>query len=94
MDCAVPEALDTDSTYPFSGNMDVAALRARIAEAGRLEAAGIVMMITNNLSAASRMLANMRETAEVAREHGIPVVIDAARYAENVLHQRARGWPG
>ncbi len=84
LDCAVPEAGDTDSFYPFKGNMDIGLLEKAIAERGARQIGVIVMTVTNNSAGGQPVsMANLRETAAVAKKHNIPFVIDAARYAEN-----------
>ena len=91
IDCVTPEGLDSLTEAPFKGNMDVAAMTAHIEELGAENVAGIVMTITNNSVGGQPVsMANMRETAEVARRYRIPVVIDAARYAENAFFIKER----
>ncbi len=91
IDCVCPEGLDTLHEAPFKGNMDVAALERHIQEYGVANVAGIVMTITNNSVGGQPVsMANMAATAEVARRHKIPLVIDAARYAENAFFIKER----
>ena len=95
VDCVCPEALDSLHEAPFKGNMDVDRLAALIEEYRPENVAGIVMTITNNSVGGQPVsMANMRATAELARRHGIPVVIDAERYAENAffIQQREEGY--
>ena len=91
LDCAVPEAGDTDSFYPFKGNMDIGLLEKAIAERGARQIGVIVMTVTNNSAGGQPVsMANLRETAAVAKKHNIPFVIDAARYAENAYFIQTR----
>ncbi|GAB96286.1 tryptophanase [Kineosphaera limosa] len=90
IDCVCPEGLDSGLDAPFKGNMDNARLETLIAEHGD-EVAGIVVTITNNSVGGQPVsMANMRETARIAAAHGIPLVIDAARFAENAYFIKAR----
>ncbi|MDM8085420.1 tryptophanase [Cellulomonas cellasea] len=91
IDCVCPEGLDSGAYFDFKGNMDVPRLRSLIAEHGAENIAAIVMTITNNSVGGQPVsMANMRETAALAKEHGILVVIDAARYAENAFFIKER----
>lgn len=91
VDCVCPEGLDSSLEAPFKGNMDVPGLTKLIDEHGVENIAGIVMTITNNSVGGQPVsMANMAATAEVARAHGIPLVIDAARYAENAWFIKMR----
>ncbi|QQR99406.1 MAG: tryptophanase [Austwickia sp.] len=91
IDCVCPEGLDSGLDAPFKGNMDVAGLERHIAELGVDSVAGIVMTITNNSVGGQPVsMANMKATAEVAQRHRIPLVIDAARFAENAFFIKER----
>ncbi len=91
VDCVCPEGMDSSTYYDFKGNMDVTRLTSLIEGYGAANVAAIVMTITNNSVGGQPVsMSNMRETAEVAREHGITVVIDAARYAENAYFIKER----
>ena len=97
LDCAVPEAADTDSFYPFKGNMDLELLEKAIAQYGADRIGMIVMTVTNNSAGGQPVsMQNIRETAAIAKHHHIPFVIDAARYAENAyfIQTREQGYAG
>ena len=86
IDCVVEVAKDPSHRAPFKGNMDVAKLKKTIAELGAENVGLIVMTITNNSAGGQPVsMKNMREVAEVAKANGIPLDIDAARYAENAF---------
>ncbi len=84
IDCVVPAALDPAMRVPFKGNMDVARLEQRIVELGKENVGMVIMTVTNNSAGGQPVsMQNMRETAAVCKKYGIPLNIDAARYAEN-----------
>ena len=90
-DIVVPEARDTENYAPFKGNMNIPALRAFIEEVGVEKVGVIVMTITNNTAGGQPVsMENIRETSKVAKEYGIPMVIDAARFAENAYFIKMR----
>ena len=91
INCVSPEAKDTQNYAPFKGNMDTEKLRELIEEYGREKVGCIVMTITCNSAGGQPVsLANIRESAAIAREHQIPFVIDAARFAENAFFIKER----
>lgn len=83
IDCVVPEARDLRAQLPFKGNMDVPRLRELLARyEGRV--ALVVMTVTNNSAGGQPVsMQNIRQTAQVCREFGVNLCLDAARYAEN-----------
>lgn len=90
-DIVVREAKETDIYAPFKGNMDIPALREFIDSVGRDKVGVIIMTITNNTAGGQPVsMENIRETARVAGEYGIPMVIDAARFAENAYFIKTR----
>jgi tryptophanase len=86
LDCVVEEAKDPAKRAPFKGNMDVKKLEALIKEHGPENVGLVVMTITNNSAGGQPVsMKNIRETAGVCKKYGIPLDIDAARYAENAF---------
>lgn len=86
-----PHALNTADPYPWKGNFDLAALDDVIERHGTKEVAGIIATITCN-SAGGQPVAmdNLEAVRDRARRHGIPLVLDVARYAENAWFIRDR----
>lgn len=87
----VPEAKDISTYHPFKGNMDTERLVELIETYGREKVGMIVMTVTCNSAGGQPVsLANIRRTGEIARQYGIPFVIDAARFAENAFFIKER----
>jgi tyrosine phenol-lyase len=79
-----PEARDLDAVLPFKGDLDVGALEHTIAEVGRDRVPMVMITITDNSGGGQPVsLANVRAVREVCDRHGIPLFLDAARFAEN-----------
>jgi tyrosine phenol-lyase len=91
VDLVIEEGQDPTSHHPFKGNLDVDRLRAFIGEVGVRDIPLGMITITNNSGGGQPVsLQNIRETAEVLHEHGIPFFIDACRYAENAYFIKLR----
>lgn len=84
LDCVDPRAKDPTLRAKFKGNMDIAAMERCILEHGADKIGVVVLTITNNGAGGQPVsMQNIREVSEVCRKYGIPMNIDAARYAEN-----------
>lgn len=87
----IEEASDPASLYPFKGNMDLKKLRAFIEQVGPENIPFGMITITNNAGGGQPVsMENLRGTAEVYREYGIPFFIDACRFAENCYFIKLR----
>ncbi|MDH3546968.1 MAG: tryptophanase [Gammaproteobacteria bacterium] len=94
LDLPCAEAGDPESAFPFKGNMDVEALEKVVAENGPEKIPLIVVTVTNNSGGGQPVsMANIREISRIARASGIPLYIDACRFAENA-HFIKRYEPG
>ncbi len=90
-DLPVPAAWDSQADLPFKGDADVDSLEALIGEVGVDHIPAILVTVTNNTAAGQPVsMANLRAVARVARAHGVPLMLDAARYAENCFFVRQR----
>ena len=85
------EALQIKSGNPFKGNMDIAKLRHTITTHGVQNVPLIRMEASTNLIGGQPFsLANLREVAKVAKEYGIPLVLDASLIGENAWFIKQR----
>jgi tyrosine phenol-lyase len=85
------EALNTDSTEPFKGNMDLSKLQAAVDRLGAENIGYIRMEATTNLIGGQPFsMDNLRSVKEIASKHGIPLVFDASLISENayLIHER------
>jgi tryptophanase len=84
VDLPLLEASDTQAKLQFKGNMDVAALERLIAEHGAGKIPLVMVTVTNNSGGGQPVsIANLRAVREVTSRHGIPLYLDACRFAEN-----------
>ena len=78
------EAADLDSMHPFKGNIDLDALERTLSGPDGNRVGQVLMTITNNgLGGQPVSMANLVAVSQICRRHGVPLFLDAARFAEN-----------
>ncbi len=76
---------------PFKGNLDTVALLKFIAEKGAENIPLCVLTVTNNSGGGQPVsMQNIKEVKAICKTHGIPMFIDACRFAENAFFIKLR----
>ena len=95
VDLVIAEGLQPEVEHPFKGNMDIERLAAFIDDRGSANIPLCMITVTNNSGGGQPVsMENIRQTKEVCARHGIPLFIDACRFAENAffIKQREPGY--
>jgi tryptophanase len=90
VDLPIPEGLQPGVRHPFKGNMDVAGLAGVLEEhAGHVPV--VFMTVTNNAGGGQPVsIENLRAARQVCDRFGVPLFLDACRFAENAWFVKTR----
>ncbi|HWD01029.1 MAG TPA: tryptophanase [Amycolatopsis sp.] len=86
---------DLDSREPFKGNINLDQLEHLLTGPEGDRVGMVLLTITNNGGGGQPVsMANLAAAARIARAHGVPIFLDAARFAENawLVVQREDGY--
>jgi tryptophanase len=95
VDLIIEEGLDPNSEHPFKGNMNLERLEDLILERGKEKIPLVMITITNNSAGGQPVsMDNIRKTRRLCDRHGIPLLFDACRFAENcfLIKEREEGY--
>ncbi len=95
VDLLCDEGLDLTSDAPFKGNMDIDKLEKCIQDHGTEKIPFCMITVTNNTGGGQPVsLENIKNVKNVLGKYGIPLVIDACRFAENsyFIQQREKNY--
>ncbi len=97
VDLPTPEGSDPDLVSDFKGNLDIPALEEFIRARGAHAIPLVMITVTNNSGGGQPVsMRNIRETRALCDRHGIPLFLDACRFAENAwfIKKREPGYEG
>ncbi len=91
VDLVIEEGRHPSVIHPFKGNMDTDALDAFIRERGPESIPLVMVTITNNSGGGQPVsLENLRAVRAVCDRYGLPLFLDACRFAENAWFIKLR----
>ena len=90
VDLVIPEGRTPGLLHPFKGNLDLAALAALLEKRAR-DVPVVMVTITNNSGGGQPVsLENLRGVRELCDRYGVPLFLDACRFAENAWFIKTR----
>ncbi len=95
VDIIIDQAHDPASTHPFKGDVDLQKLAAVIQQHGAAKIPYVSVAATVNMAGGQPIsLANLKQVRALCSQHGIRVILDAARAVENAyfIQQREPGY--
>jgi len=90
LDLPSEESAQAARPAPFKGNIDLGRLEALLEARGADVPLCIVTLTDNSGGGQPVSLKNLREARRLLKRHGVPLLLDAARFAENAMFVKLR----
>lgn len=91
IDLPTPLAKDPAVEHPFKGDIDTERLEATIVEKGAGNIGAVILTVTNNSGGGQPVsMQNVREARDICHKHGVLLLLDCCRVAENAYFIKHR----
>ena len=91
LDLVIDEGKDPDAIYPFKGNMNTERLDSVLNDHGAKKIPVVFITITNNSGGGQPVsMDNIRKVRKICDKFGVPLFLDACRFAENAYFIKQR----
>jgi len=91
LDLPCYEAADPSMQAPFKGNIDLKRLESLLQEQSQNVPMCIITLTDNTGGGQPVSLRNLRDARALLNQHGVPLILDAARFAENAMFVKMTG---
>lgn len=94
VDCSIDEAFNTTDQHPFKGNIDIDKLK-KVFDKNPGNVPFVVFTVTCNTSGGQPVsMENIKGVSKLCKTYKIPLIFDAARFAENAyfIKKREKGY--
>jgi len=91
LDCTIDEAFNTTVYHPFKGNVNIEKLETALKNNPENNIPFVIVTVTCNSAGGQPVsMQNIKDVSKICKKYGIPLIIDAARFAENAYFIKIR----
>ena len=91
VNCTIDEAFSTTTDHPFKGNVSIEKLETVLKNTPKEKVPFVIVTVTCNSTGGQPVsMQNIKEVSKVCKKFQIPLLIDAARFAENAYFIKVR----
>lgn len=91
VDCTIDEIFDPNGDHPFKGNVCLEKLENLVKETPKEKIPAFILTVTCNSGGGQPVsMRNIEEVSDFCKKHGILLIMDSARFAENAYFIKTR----
>ena len=90
VDLCIPEAKQPQQVHPFKGNIDLTALETLLKDKANHTPLAMITVTNNSGGGQPVSMENIRAASQLCHRYGVPLFLDACRFAENAWFIKMR----